>query len=32
MWDRGCPDYPSQRLMYKTSDNKNTWLIKIQYN
>ena len=20
----GCPDHPSQRLMYKTNDNKNT--------
>ena len=27
----GCPDHPSQRLMYKTHDNKNTKSIKIQY-
>ena len=27
----GCPDHPSKRLMYKTHDNKNTKLIKIQY-
>ena len=27
----GCPGHPSQRLMYKTHDNQNTNLIKIQY-
>ena len=27
----GCPDYTSQGLVYKTHDNKNTKLIKIQY-
>ena len=27
----GCPDHPSQRLMYKTHGNKNTKLVKIQY-
>ena len=27
----GCPDYPSQGLVYKTHDNKNTKLIKTQY-
>ena len=27
----GLPEHPSQRLMYKTHENKNTELIKMQY-